>query len=130
MGVELYITRTPEGADDEIPISAEEWLAYVASDPELRLWPENGPHFVRWLGHSAYPEPWLDWSQGQVSTKWPDTALYCKMLQVAKALDARVCDDDDTTYSLPSEWEFDPNAPPQQAAKPRPWWQRLIGRDA
>jgi hypothetical protein len=127
MGVELSITRTPFGAEDQIPISAEEWLALVDSDPELRLWPEQGPYFVRWLGESAYPEPWLDWSNGVVSSKWPDTALYLKMLRIATQLGARVSDDDDTTYESESDWEFDPNAQQPVAPKPRGFWKRIFG---
>jgi hypothetical protein len=127
MGVELYITRTPQAADEHCAISADEWLAFVAADPELVLWPEQGPYFVRWLGDSAYPEPWLDWSHGEILSKWPDTTLYQKMLGIAQALDARVRDDDDSTYTLANAWQFDPNAPRVLSAKPaRPWWKRLF----
>ena len=128
MGVELSITRSPPGLAEIVPISESEWLSYVESDPELRLWPENGPYFVRWLGVSAYEEPWLDWFDGEISSKWPDTALFRKMLQIAERLNARVRDDDDKTYSSPTDWEFDPNAPrPAKASPTLPWWKRLFG---
>jgi hypothetical protein len=128
MGVELHITRAEHWSEnDDQQIGVDEWLAYVASDPELRLWPENGPHFVRWLGKSAYEEPWLEWSQGNIDSKWPDSALYCKMLEIARALGAKVQDDDGTCYSTVGEWQFDPNAPrvpvPQLS---KPWWRRLF----
>jgi hypothetical protein len=123
MGVELHITRAPLWCENETAqITAEEWLAYVSKDPELRPWPENGPYFARWLGASAYEEPWLDWSQGNISTKWPDTALFQKMLSVAAALGAHVQDDDGETYSSPTDWQFDPRTVPVAPQK-RPWWR-------
>jgi hypothetical protein len=130
MGVELHISRTPEGAEERVPISAEAWLTYVTSDPELQLWPEQGPYFVRWLGESAHEDPWLDWFDGEISSKWPDTALYRKMLTIAEALGARVRDDDDTTYALPTDWQFEPNAAKTRLPTPRPWWKRIFGGGA
>jgi hypothetical protein len=128
VGVELHITRTPQGADSTLAITAAEWLTCVASDDELELDPEQGPYFARWLGKSAHDEPWLDWSGGEISSKWPDTALYLKMLAIARDLDARVSDDDDRTYSSPTDWEFDPNDR-RETPKPesRPWWKRVFG---
>ena len=134
MGVELHITRSRDwfAEDQADAIPADEWLAYVATDPELELWEENGPYFVRWLGKSAYAEPWLDWADGNISSKWPDTALYRKMLQIASALRASVRDDDGELYSEATDWEFDPeeasarareNLARQQA---RPWWKRIF----
>jgi len=38
MGDEFHITRTDDWADSEKqPISLDEWLAYIRSDPEMRL---------------------------------------------------------------------------------------------
>jgi len=112
MGVELHITRAEFWADNETAaISPDEWLAYVATDPELALQPEFGRHFkghVIWTGPSKYEEPWLHWSQGNISTKWPDTALYRKMLRVASALHAHVQDDDGRAYTSEHDWSFDP----------------------
>lgn len=109
MGLELHITRAAFYADnDSQQISADEWLAYIASDSELTLSPENGEHFVIWSGKSAYDRPWLDWFEGNVFTKWPDTALYQKMLQIARTLNAKVQDDDGTIYPDESDWDFDP----------------------
>jgi hypothetical protein len=109
MGVELYITRARFWADNEgKEITAEEWLRYVAADPELKLDPRNGKYHVLWLGESAHDEPWLDWFRGNVSTEWPDTALYRKMLRVAAALGAQVQDDNGTVYTRDTDWSFDP----------------------
>lgn len=111
MGVELHITRAESWAENEkSPITGDEWLAYVASDPELKLDPRNGRYFTIWSGPSAYTEPWLDWFQGNISTKWPDTALYKKMLRIASALNAHVQDDDSTKYPQEADWEFEPPA--------------------
>ena len=109
-GIELYITRAEFWADNEdSPITADEWLSYIKSDLELSLDTSQGDHFARWHGKSAYEEPWLDWFQGNISTKWPDTALYQKMLQIAHALGGNVQDDDGTLYKSPTDWQFDPS---------------------
>ncbi len=111
MGVELYITRAEFWADNEpSPITAEEWLSYVESDPELSLDTSQGEYFARWQGKSAHEDPWLDWFEGNISTKWPDVALYVKMLQVAQALGGRVQDDDGVVYQSPADWQFDPSS--------------------
>jgi hypothetical protein len=111
MGVELHIARAECWASNEgKEITAQEWLQYVASDVELELDPRNGPHHVRWLGKSAYAQPWLDWRDANMSTKWPDTALDRKMLRVAAAPGAMVQDDEGTVYTADTDWSFDPNA--------------------
>jgi hypothetical protein len=129
MGVELHITRAHEWLDNQDQqIGADEWLAFIAADPELQLCPEHGPLFVRWLGKSALEDPWLDWSKGNIYSKWPESALYCKMLEIARALDAKVQDDDGGVYSTEDQWQFDPRAP--RAApleRPKSWWRRLFG---
>jgi hypothetical protein len=111
MGVELHITRAESWtASEDSPITEDEWMAYVATDPELRIKTEFGKPMIIWLGESKYSEPWLQWKRGNVSTKWPDTALYRKMLKIAAALGARIVDDDDTTYTTETDWDFDPDA--------------------
>jgi hypothetical protein len=42
MGYDLHIRRRKRWPDQGHDISAEEWLAYVRRDKELRLQPENG----------------------------------------------------------------------------------------
>ena len=131
MGVELHITRADFWAENVgKEITAAEWLSYVASDLELSLWAENGPYFVRWLGESNYEEPWLDWFQGNVSSKWPDTELFQKMLRIANAIEANVQDDDGTKYDASSPWEYDPSSRIAAfvAQEKAPWWKRLLGR--
>ncbi|MGL5071030.1 MAG: hypothetical protein ACRC61_07125 [Aeromonas salmonicida] len=129
MGIELYITRANHWAENEgNEIGAEEWRTYVDTDPELQFFPENGDYFVRWNGQSKYEDPWLDWFGGNILTKWPDTALYRKMLQIAQHLNAKIQDDDGNLFISEDDWEFDPTAPPSAIKKPLPWWKRILGK--
>lgn|GEM_PF-5923732 len=41
----------------------------VSSDSSLTLRLENGPYFTVWNGASELPQPWLDWSDGQMFTR-------------------------------------------------------------
>ncbi|MCL6326556.1 hypothetical protein [Pectobacterium polaris] len=104
MGWELHIIRTENWFDSASnPISSEEWLQLVDDDKELSIDRNNGEFFAIWSGQSEHDEPWLDWDDGRVSTKHPDEALYCKMLQIASKLGAVVVDDDGHKYLLPSD---------------------------
>jgi hypothetical protein len=78
------------------------------------------------LGDSKYEEPWLDWASGNISTKWPDTALYRKMLSIASALRARVQDDDGKIYCKLDDWLFDPTA--SSVAPRKTWLHRVFGK--
>jgi hypothetical protein len=97
MGYDLHITRRKNWSSSGNDIAAE-WLAYVAQDPELSLWPENSPYMARWSGKSKHSDPWLDWFQGNVYTKNPDEALIDKMIHIARALNAKVQGDDGEIY--------------------------------
>jgi hypothetical protein len=98
MGYELYITRKKMPWDEEGPeIPLDEWLAYVASDPELRPAPEILKHAVRLKVPSEYPDPWMDWFGGNVYAKNPDRPIVEKMLKIASALHAKVTGDNGET---------------------------------
>lgn len=104
MGWELHIIRTENWFDSASnPISGEEWLQLVDDDNELSIDRNNGDFFAIWSGQSEHDEPWLDWNDGRISTKHPDEALYCKMLQIADKLNAVVVDEDDHKYLLSSD---------------------------
>ena len=108
MGYDLHIVRGAnryENPAHQIP--ADEWQRYIKSDPELTLAPENGPHFALWSGPSEYPEPWLDWFQGTIYSKNPDSGIITKMLQIAQQLGAQVRGDDGEIYSSPTESHHD-----------------------
>jgi hypothetical protein len=99
MGYDLHITRKEDWSDEQGPaIGAVEWLRIVEQDPELHLETINGPYFAIWSGPSKYPDPWLDWSDGNVYTKNPDQPLIRKMLQIAARLGAKVQGDDGEVY--------------------------------
>jgi hypothetical protein len=98
MGYDLHITRRTDWSTTGNDITADEWLAYVARDSELSLWPENGPCMARWTGESKHADAWLDWFQGNVYSKNPDEALILKMVQIAKELRGQVQGDDGEIY--------------------------------
>lgn len=98
MGYDLHITRRKHWTAKGHDISSEEWLAVIAGDPELRLQPESGPFFALWSGPSKLTRPWLDWSNGQISSKNPDEALIDKMVDLAHRLGAQVQGDDGEVY--------------------------------
>ncbi|BBV04305.1 hypothetical protein PROVRETT_05381 [Providencia rettgeri DSM 1131] len=107
MGVEFHITRAECWFDSESnPISSDEWLALVEQDPELKINAINDEFNALWFGNSTYEEPWLDWYEGRIYTKWPDTALYIKMLEIAKKLHAKVMDDECGIYDKPESWIY------------------------
>ena len=100
MGYDIHITRAPHhhAENEGHAISPDEWLAYIKSDPELRLAGYNGDYFVLWAGPSKYPDPWFDWSHGNISTKNPDPAIVRKAIEIAATLGARVQGDDGEIY--------------------------------
>ena len=100
MGYDLHITRRANWSGTGDDISAEEWLSFVASDPELHLRPESGPFFAVWSGPSTLSDPWLDWFNGEIRTKNPDQPLVNKMVAVASSLGAVVQGDDGEVYHL------------------------------
>lgn len=108
MGVEFHITRAEFWAEnDDNQISSDEWLNIINSDPELSHSPRNGELNAIWNGDGSDGEDWLDWSEGNIYTKWPPTPLYRKMLQISQKLNAKVMDDDGTIYETPDAWQYD-----------------------
>ncbi len=100
MGYDFHITRAENWAENEgLEIEPSEWHDVIERDPELRLAGYNGPHFAIWEGQSEDDEAWLDWCDGNLTTKNPDDALLHKMLQIAGTLGAMVQGDDGETYT-------------------------------
>lgn len=86
MGVEFHITRAEYWAENnDNQISSDEWLNIINSDPELGLPPKNGEYNAIWNWENSDGEVWLDWSGGNIYTKWPPTPLYRKMLLISKS---------------------------------------------
>ncbi|EMC1101452.1 hypothetical protein VJ310_001263 [Salmonella enterica] len=128
MGWELHIVRTEcwfDSASD--PISREEWLQLVNDDEELTIDNVNGDSYAIWSGQSEHDEPWLGWDDGRISTKHPDEALYCKMLQVAEKLNAVVVDDDHK-YLLPSDLMNPSWAKSSPTGRKQNLWERLFSK--
>jgi len=108
MGYDLHIVRGLDHYENPAhQIAAEEWLAYIKSDPELQLANYNGPNFALWSGQSEYPDPWLDWFGGAIYSKNPDEAIITKMLQIAERLGAQVRGDDGEIYTSPTDFHYD-----------------------
>ena len=96
---DVHITRADNWAQNEgHEILASEWLDLVDHDPELQLAGHNGPYFAIWSGDPDDPEAWLDWDDGNVSTKNPNERLLEKMVEIARRLGARVQGDDGEWY--------------------------------
>lgn len=98
MGYDLHITRRKRWTDYGNNITAKEWLALVKSDPELKIDRKQGCYFAIWSGKCTLESPWLDWSDGKISTKNPDDALIDKMVEIARKLNAVVQGDEGEIY--------------------------------
>jgi hypothetical protein len=71
----------------------------VASDPSVQPDPDNpGPeNFVVSSDSGTWP---LWWAGGELSTKNPDDVAVAKLVQIARALGARVLGDDEEIYGV------------------------------
>ena len=141
MGYDVHITRTPDWTDSESePITIEEWLAYVSSDPEMRvdgfaeaatssgsLRYEN-PGLAVWTAWSEHGRDenfaWFDLRHGRVTVKNPDDAILAKMSAIAERLRARVQGDEGEFYPQSATDTQDSETTKAR----RSWWRRLIGR--
>jgi hypothetical protein len=106
MGYELHITRAESWSDSaRHPLSADEWEAFAALQPELR---EDG-----WIGYSTsarnHPvfaqicsdgsQVSLYWQGGEITVSgYPDRPTLSKLCEYAQALDAKVQGDDGEDY--------------------------------
>lgn len=98
--------------------------------------PRSRPHDQGcglWSGPSIYPDPWLDWSEGNIHSKNPDDRLIDKMVEVAKRLNAKVQGDDGEIYVGGGADNFLPSPEPDAPSSPptlrRSWLRRLLGGD-
>ena len=128
MGYDLHITRRKRWSEKGGDIGADEWLAYVKGDRELRLCPTNGPYFAEWSGTSELDGPWLDWSSGEIYAKNPGPALITKMVAIARQFDGTVQGDDGEIYEGEGR---PPRQPPLSfSARLARWFARLRPRQA
>ncbi|MFN3856606.1 MAG: hypothetical protein ACK4RV_02575 [Caulobacter sp.] len=140
MGYELHITRKLQWFDDEGPeVTLEDWLAYVKSDPEMRLdgFAEavvGGGDVLRvedeslavWTAYSRDGEggnhAWFAHFTDCVSVKNPDAEIIGKMSRIAEVLGAVVMGDDGELYGSDGEVLPDPEAQ-SEATAAKPWWK-------
>jgi hypothetical protein len=109
MGYDLHITRAKWHFENEGQwITTDEWLEYIKGDPELKLAGYNGEYFAWWSGKSEYPDPWLDWFDGNIYSKNPDDPIIDKMIAIAKKLNAKVQGDDGEVYVGPGRKNVEP----------------------
>ena len=146
MGYDLHITRKEHWADEEQnsgDISLEEWLAYIYNpDSELELSDgyrikipgietnsQVAPGFCEWAAHPLNKRPWFNYSDGNISTKYPDEATVGKMILMAEVLNAKVQGDDGEVYELSNYKQLyygDGYSEPLKMTKNKqgkPWWK-------
>lgn len=130
MGYDFHITRRNDWYDEGADISADEWLKYVESDPELSIDESNGKYFAIWK------EDWLDWRRGEIYTKNPRRKLVEKMIQIANQLNAKVQGDEGEVYidssQVPDDEEMERNLElirqRLSSARKQSWWRMLWGK--
>ena len=115
MGYELHITRVPHWtASDLHPITLDEWLTFIAADPEMRLdgfaEAQVGGDVLRyenaglavWLAYSGHGRngnmAWFDYRCGRIVVKSPDQEIVAKMKEIANALGAGLMGDEGEFY--------------------------------
>ena len=100
MSYQVYVTRAEFWAENEgSEIAAGEWLHLLQDDEELTQEPSNGPHFAVFCGSPEEGESWLDWTEGNIYTAYPNRRTQEKMLQIAAQLGAVVQGDDGEVYA-------------------------------
>ena len=100
MGYDLHITRADRWSNSEsAPISLDEWAAYVAADPEMRMdgfaETEVDGGILRvesaglavWVSYSGHGKhgnmAWFDYWRGRIGVKNPDDEIIGKMKRIA-----------------------------------------------
>ena len=111
MGYDLHITRAMNWAENVgLEIPADEWLAVVREDPELKLDPSNGPYSAAWTSAGAGHAGWFDWYEGTVFTTDPGAPTVGKMVSLAKILSAIVQGDEGEIYESQRDWRGQPSS--------------------
>lgn len=121
MGYDLHITRKKNWFDEAGPeITAEEWLAYVATDKSLKLdktaedlrdsgrdASEFGSVNAIWVGwpkHEAGVSEMPIWySEGNIICKNPPVEMVRKMFLIADELNARLVGEEGEEYDSTGE---------------------------
>jgi hypothetical protein len=115
VGYDVHITRADHWTESESdPIALDDWLRYVAGDPEMRLdnfaeaevegdilrYENQG--LAVWTAYSGHGlkgnMAWFDYRRGRVVVKNPDDEILGKMQRIASALGAKVMGDEGELY--------------------------------
>jgi hypothetical protein len=143
MGYDVYITRgTDWFENNDVQISLEEWLAYVKSDPEMRIdnkaEAQTSDGILRyeniglavWTSYTRHDEAgnmaWFDFQNGNIVVKNPDKEILTKMCRIAESLQARVQGDEGESY--PEALSRSTSTDPAPMTKIKSWWKKVIGR--
>ncbi|RDJ19744.1 hypothetical protein DWF00_27435 [Bosea caraganae] len=141
MGYDIHITRKLHWSDDGPIITLDEWLAYVARDPEMRLdgfaetivgggavlrIESRGLSVWRAYSHNGIngDMAWFDWSvSGSIIVKNPDMEILGKMWRIAQALSAKVEGDEGEIYDASGAVIDAPPHFSRNLGRKRPWWK-------
>lgn len=117
MGYNVHITRRQYWFDEEGPtITRQEWLDYVAQDPQMQA---DGTAGDAWWRPDADTQVGLWHQDNRVETKNPGQDTLRKMHQIAQALDARVLGDENEAYGADGQMLAAPVDLPPLPAAPR-----------
>jgi hypothetical protein len=144
MGYDVHITRAENWTDSEArSITFAEWIAYVDSDPEMRLGGaaeamaatgetlryENEGIAV-WTAYSGHGTDgnmaWFDYRDGCIVVKNPDEEIRRKMYSIASALGALVQGDEGELYDESGGETCVAGEALQKSHPQLSWWKRIL----
>ena len=127
MSYQVYLTRGTSWAENEgYEIAAAEWMQIVESDDELHRDEANGPCFAAMEIDDDFGCNWIDWSDGNLFTGYPNRALQRKLLELAADLGAVVQGEDGEIYAAAEDFP-EPSAASRHvtgSASRRPLYER------
>jgi len=145
MGYDVHITRADEWTESESqPITLAEWLAYVDSDPEMRLdgaveittptgetvrFENEG--LAVWCAYSGHGVQgnmaWFAYRDGRIVVKNPDEEIRRKMYSIALKFGANVQGDEGERYDAAGNEARPVDRTPQTSYGQEPWWKWFLG---
>jgi hypothetical protein len=129
MAYDLHVVRTEDWTEAAgAPITKQDVDALIAADAEL-AWSttdyvdmrDDAGAVTRYWMISWRGQPCFWWYRDQMECSGPEEAQIAKLVQMARALGARVVGDDGETYPL--EQPAAPSTPPSPQAPRKPWWR-------